>query len=64
MTWELIVSFVFTIPAMIIAPLTIAYFLVRRYRVRLEHEKRARELGIPHIDSPYCKCYWCKLLKD
>ena len=59
MIWELAVSAILTTIAVITATVTIIYFLYRRYR-------RARALykAIPHINSKYCRCYWCKIDRD
>ena len=61
MTWQIMLSLGVTVPAVIITILTIPFLLLRRYRIRMEHERRAKERGVPHIESPYCKCYYCEI---
>ena len=62
MTWELIVSAILTAIAVITATVTIIYFLWRRYK-KAKAFKRIYQMT-PHINSGYCRCYWCKLARE
>ena len=56
---ELAISLFFTIIAVVTAGLAIPYFLYRRWKYEEYLKQTARD--IPHVDSKWCKCYWCGL---
>ena len=56
---SLIISLLFTVIAVVTASVAIPYFLIRRWK----HEERLKQTArdIPHVDSKFCRCYWCEI---
>ena len=63
MSWQLILSFTTTIPALLIATFLALSIFYRRYRV-FKYNTRRYLAGPAHIEHSRCKCQCCIWERD